>query len=463
MVVALLFRLLLLLSCLLVLLPLTFSASESEALFKLKKSFVNASALDSWMPNSEPCDKQASWDGLLCNKKGNITGLRLEGMGLSGKIDVDALFEMKNLRSLSVMNNSFTGTIPEINRLGALKALFLSGNQFSGEILDDFFAKMESLKKVWLSDNKFQGEIPSSLALLSNLMDLHLENNEFEGEIPSGLSSKFNVKSFAGNPGLCGQKIGVECRKESDQGPPQASSVSTPAAADDDDGFDKSDFNKTIAAMIILGVMLLVAVLILAIRWRKRNHHDPNMTRRLSSNEVVEVQVSVQPAGARREVEVSSHDHVTAGAIPAELVMVNEEKGVFGLPDLMKSAAEMLGNGAAGSSYRVVMANGVSVVVKRMKEMSALGRDEFGEVVKRLGKLRHPNVLTPLAYHYRKEEKLFVYEYIPNGSLLYQLHGIKVNFIFPIKLIAFSLFVSSMVINLVIQLWTRQKCQNAPI
>ncbi|XVF86932.1 hypothetical protein PTKIN_Ptkin18bG0080500 [Pterospermum kingtungense] len=446
MAVAWFFRPFLMLSSILLLLPLTFSISESEALLKLKKSFTNASALDSWTPNSAPCDKP-SWDGLLCNKKGIVTGLRLEGMGLSGKIDVDALAEMKDLRSFSVMNNSFSGTIPEINRLGALKALFLSGNQFSGEIPADYFAKMGSLKKVWLSDNKFKGKIPVSLAKLSHLMDLHLENNEFsghipdfnhptlksinlsnnklEGEVPSSLL-KFNAKSFAGNPGLCGENVGVECRKESEAPPKPAPPKPTPVPHNPNGGHGRSKFNKIIAAMVAVAVVLLVLVLFLAVRWRRKNQRAYNVPRRGSSTEAVEVQVSV-PA-ARREVEVPRRgaNHGVAstnvGAVP-ELVMVNEEKGVFGLPDLMKSAAEVLGNGAAGSSYKVVMTNGVEVVVKRMKDMNALGRDEFDEEVKRLGKLKHPNVLTPLAYHYRREEKLFVYEYVPKGSLLYQLHG----------------------------------------
>ncbi|XWS12177.1 hypothetical protein CRYUN_Cryun37aG0067400 [Craigia yunnanensis] len=97
------------------------------------------------------------------------------------------------------------------------------------------------------------------------------------------------------------------------------------------------------------------------------------------------------------------------------------EKGVLGLPDLMKAAAEVLGNVALGSSYKALIANGVAVVVKKMREMNVLGKDAFDAKVKKLGKLRQPNILTPFAYHYRKEEKLFVYEYLPKGSLLYNV------------------------------------------
>ncbi|GKA31610.1 pollen receptor-like kinase 3, partial [Tanacetum coccineum] len=37
--------------------------------------------------------------------------------------------------------------------------------------------------------------------------------------------------------------------------------------------------------------------------------------------------------------------------------------------------------------------------------------------MKKLAKLRHKTILTPLAYHFRKEEKLLVSEYIARGSL----------------------------------------------
>ncbi|CAN1827963.1 Pollen receptor-like kinase 6 [Linum perenne] len=55
--------------------------------------------------------------------------------------------------------------------------------------------------------------------------------------------------------------------------------------------------------------------------------------------------------------------------------------------------------------------------------MNAMGKDGFESEIRMLGKLRHPNVLTPLAFHYRKDEKLLIYEFVPTGSLLFLIHG----------------------------------------
>ncbi|KAF9610664.1 hypothetical protein IFM89_023920 [Coptis chinensis] len=137
--------------------------SDIEALLKLKESFKDAKELDSWNPDTLPCNETNPWTGVICYKD-IVYGLRLGDMGLSGSIDIIALQDIGSLRSISFMNNSFTGPIPEFNHLGALKALYLSDNAFSGGIKVDYFLKMESLKKLWMSDNKFIGPIPISLA-----------------------------------------------------------------------------------------------------------------------------------------------------------------------------------------------------------------------------------------------------------------------------------------------------------
>jgi len=137
------------------------------------------------------------------------------------------------------------------------------------------------------------------------------------------------------------------------------------------------------------------------------------VSRSNSADEVREVQVSSVrgSVGERRENK------------RGDIVMVNEMRGVFGLQDMMKAEAEVLGNGALGSAYKAGMANGLCVVVKRMREMNKMGKEVFDAEMRQFGRIRHRNVITPLAYHYRREEKLLITEYMPKGSLFYVLHG----------------------------------------
>lgn len=395
-------------------LPLATTASmtEMEALLLLKKSFTNAQSLNSWHPGLPVCADKRSWVGVICSNN-VIMSLRLGRMGLSGEINIDALVNLPKLRSISIANNSFSGPIPSLNRLRALKAIYLSGNKFSGEISPDFFSNMNSLKKIWLSRNSFSGTISTSLANLKNLIELHLDDNGFSGtiplidqpklksfnvsnnalfgEIPTSLK-RFGKSSFAGNEGLCGDPMDKKCNPNNR---------------------NEQGMSKVAVASVVLVVVICMVGLVLTSRSKQREREFDEFSREIRE-EAIEVHLP--------EMKKESSHTKRASTVP-KLILVNEKKGVFGMPELMKAAAEVLGNGGLGSSYKAVMGNGVAVAVKRMREMNRMGDDGFEVEMRRLGRLRHPNVLPPLAFHFRKEEKLLVYEYIPRGSLLYLLHG----------------------------------------
>ncbi|KAL5065765.1 hypothetical protein RYX36_027502 [Vicia faba] len=403
------------------------SVPESEALLKLKQSFTNSQSLSSWVPNQNPCSSR--WVGVICFDN-IISSLHLSNLGLAGKIDIDSLLQIPSIRTISFANNSFSGPIPEFNKLGALKALYLAQNQFSGPIPPQYFSHLASLKKAWLNNNNFSGNIPESLTNLRFLGELHLENNEFsgpiielkqdiksfdvsnnklQGSIPATMS-RFDAKSFAGNEELCGKPLDKEC---------DPSLISMPTTPDSEQG---SGWALKFVAILI--VATLVAVIFTLIKSKRRADDDFSVMSRENNDDVV--QVHVPSSNYSRASEVSKKESKRGSSKSGgmgDLIMVNDEKGVFGLPDLMKAAAEVLGNGGLGSAYKAAMTNGLSVVVKRMREMNKVSRDIFDAEMRRFGRLRNRNILAPLAYHYRREEKLFVTEYMPKGSLLYVLHG----------------------------------------
>ncbi|KAL3618200.1 hypothetical protein CASFOL_038521 [Castilleja foliolosa] len=420
--------------------PITMSISESEALLKLKESFTDSTALDSWKPGTEPCATGPNnhWLGVKCNN-GVITGLQVGHLGLSGKIDADALASMSGLRSISFESNAFSGPIPDFSHMTNLRGLYLSMNQFSGDVPPDYFTKMKGLRKVSLSRNAFSGPIPSSLAGLSHLIELHLEDNRFsgpippleqtslvslnvsnnnlEGEIPSGLS-RFGPNSFSGNPKLCGGNLGTVCPK------PHLNSRQV-----------KIVIWALFAFLIVLFVLMTFGIYVLKRRQDQNpefmDDFEPSISASSDGKKILESGQRGFGSGQRgfgSGHRVGSGHRAGSGRkssakYKGDIVMLHDEKGVFGLADLMKAAAEVLGNGALGSSYKATMVSGLTVVVKRIKVIAKIGKDQFDTEMKKLGSLKHTNVLAPMAYHYRKDEKLLVYEYQPIGSLLLVLHG----------------------------------------
>ncbi|KAG5605733.1 hypothetical protein H5410_027225 [Solanum commersonii] len=399
------------------------SIGDDQVLLEFKELLLNTSLLDSsWKKGTNPCDNNNKWFGVQCDNKNVIQALFLGGVGLLGNLDVDVLISLQGLRVVNLANNSFSGTIPDFFRLGALKSLFIDGNQFSGDIPGDFFSKMGSLRKIWFSRNKFSGKIPDSLAGLKYLLELHLENNEFTGPIPSlsqanlatinfsnnklqGLIpqslSKFGLNPFQGNPDLCGNQIGRACKAV--------------ASGEKSEGSGSTKW-------IIIG--LVVVLLLVAILFKSKRKDDQfEKLEKESLDEAVKVHLNKRSMSTRTSMRSSRKGRSRSGSDMGDLVVVNDEKGIFGMPDLMKAAAEVLGNGGLGSAYKAVLGNGVSVVVKRLTETNKFNKESFDAEIRRLARIRHRNILQPLAYHYRKEEQLVVSEYIPKGSLLFLLHG----------------------------------------
>ena len=106
-----------------------------------------------------------------------------------------------------------------------------------------------------------------------------------------------------------------------------------------------------------------------------------------------------------------------------KLIFLKDDIEVFDLQDMLRASAEVLGSGNFGASYKADIAGGEAVVVKRYKHMNNVAREDYHEHMRRLGRLRHQNLLPLLAYYYRKEEKLLVSHFIENGSLASHLHG----------------------------------------
>ncbi|KAI4377818.1 hypothetical protein MLD38_015392 [Melastoma candidum] len=407
-------------------------AQGGDMLLAFKSSLDSSAVLDSWVPGTSPC---SGWLGIYCFD-GVVTGIHLSNMALSGRINIDALRNLNGLQSLDLSGNFFSGSLPEFNRLSGLRSLVLSQNQFSGEIPGDYFASMGSLNEVRLSDNNLSGELPESLVLLTGLQELHLDGNQFTGKIPPmdahkldslelsynrlvgkipPVLSSFPVSSFRGNLGLCGKPLGPCADETNPETPAQSPLPKKP------DWMTDEMLEAFIWTVIIL-IVIVILLSIIAITTKKKREEEFRGLGKEMLRVGPEGPVSIPKSKSSRIGSITKRLSLSKKDSFGNLVIVNDEKGTFGLADLMKAAAEVLGNGTTGSSYKAVMSNGLSVIVKRLRDMTAVSKDDFDVAMTRFGTLRHPNILTPLAYHYRREEKLLVSQFMPKGSLSYVLH-----------------------------------------
>ncbi|KAG6490784.1 PTI1-like tyrosine-protein kinase At3g15890 [Zingiber officinale] len=101
---------------------------------------------------------------------------------------------------------------------------------------------------------------------------------------------------------------------------------------------------------------------------------------------------------------------------------------VFSLKELQSATNNFnydnkIGEGGFGSVYWGQLWDGSQIAVKRLKVWSNKADLEFGVEVEVLGKLRHKNLLSLRGYCAEGQERLIVYDYLPNLSLVSHLHG----------------------------------------
>ncbi|XP_031122607.1 LEAF RUST 10 DISEASE-RESISTANCE LOCUS RECEPTOR-LIKE PROTEIN KINASE-like 1.1 [Ipomoea triloba] len=83
-----------------------------------------------------------------------------------------------------------------------------------------------------------------------------------------------------------------------------------------------------------------------------------------------------------------------------------------------------LGDGAFGTVYYGILGDGKEVAVKRLHERNCKRMEQFANEISILTRLKHQNLVTLYGCSTRhSRELLFVYEYIPNGTIADHLHG----------------------------------------
>lgn len=185
----------------------------------------------------------------------------------------------------------------------------------------------------------------------------------------------------------------------------------------------KKSFWKRLSLGVIIaiaaggGLLLLILIVVLLICiFKRKKDGEPGIASFSSKGKAA--------AGGR--AEKSKQEYSSSGIQEAErnkLIFFNGCSYNFDLEDLLRASAEVLGKGSYGTTYKAVLEDGTTVVVKRLKEVVA-GKREFEQQMEIIGRVgQHQNAVQLRAYYYSKDEKLLVYDYMTPGSLCAALHG----------------------------------------
>ncbi|XP_027348376.1 uncharacterized protein LOC113859914 [Abrus precatorius] len=146
-----------------------------------------------------------------------------------------------------------------------------------------------------------------------------------------------------------------------------------------------------VASSVLAGVILFSCVYYL---WKRKGKGE--MMQHLNQE------------SAREGNDVQSNSHPNLPFFSFKLIMASTRNF---------SDENKLGQGGFGSVYKGCLVNGQEIAVKRLSKHSGQGTKEFKNEVTLLVKLQHRNLVKLLGCCFEKEERMLVYEYLPNKSL----------------------------------------------
>ncbi|KAI8022005.1 LEAF RUST 10 DISEASE-RESISTANCE LOCUS RECEPTOR-LIKE PROTEIN KINASE-like 1.2 [Camellia lanceoleosa] len=162
---------------------------------------------------------------------------------------------------------------------------------------------------------------------------------------------------------------------------------------------------KVVLATVIPGVILLLGLLILAIRYRKKLNYV--------SSVILSINMSSDPS-SKPDLEGGS---VYFGVPVFSYTELEEATNNF-------DPSKELGDGGFGTVYYGKLKDGREVAVKRLYEHNYKRVTQFMNEIEILTRLRHHNLVTLYGCTSRlSRELLLVYEYIPNGTVADHIHG----------------------------------------
>ncbi|XP_008810049.2 receptor protein kinase-like protein ZAR1 [Phoenix dactylifera] len=336
-----------------------------------------------------------------------------------------SLLQCRRLRTLILGHNNFTGSLPDGFGRGfvALEKLDLSYNGFNGSIPGDIGNLSTLQGTVDLSHNMFSGAIPPSLGNLPEKVYIDLTYNNLSGPIPqNGALENRGPTAFIGNPGLCGPPLKNPCSAGApSSGPSVPTNYAPPVSQANSNGNGSSSsskgLSKTAVAAIVVSDVVGIGIIAMVFYCCYR--------RATSSKGKEEGGNSKRGTKGRKECACFRKEESEALSENVEqydLVPLDRHVS-FDLDELLKASAFVLGKSGMGIVYKVVLEDGVILAVRRLGEGGSQRFKEFQMEVEAVGKVRHPNIVTLRAYYWSADEKLLIYDYIPNGNLTAAIHG----------------------------------------
>ncbi|KAG6488542.1 hypothetical protein ZIOFF_049785 [Zingiber officinale] len=393
-----------------------------------------------------------------------LNTLWLDNNKLVGQVPA-GLASSPQLQSLHLDNNAFMGPIPKVT----FDDFTFSDNSFCQSVpgipcppevsaLLDFLDGVgypQKLMVSWSGNNSctalgitcaggkatvinlpnyhLNGTISPSLGNLDALTEIFLQGNNLTGTIPSSLTKLKSLKLL----NLSSNSISPPFPKFSnavtvilDGNTPPANSSSDSSDTSGSSGGSSSSKSKTL--VIVIPIVIVVIVIVLATlflfyckRWKKKSSRPVSIVVHPRDSSDPHGQVKITVANSRDNRRAAGSGHLSLNNSEGSDAQVIEAGNLVISIQVLRDATRNfapeneLGRGGFGVVYKGELSDGTNIAVKRTESLALSNKawDEFKAEIAVLSRVRHRHLVSILGYSMEENEKLLVYEYMPQGAL----------------------------------------------
>ncbi|XP_031122271.1 proline-rich receptor-like protein kinase PERK9 isoform X1 [Ipomoea triloba] len=187
----------------------------------------------------------------------------------------------------------------------------------------------------------------------------------------------------------------------------------------------------TVAVGLVLGLLLLGLVGVVGwCIWKRKKKASV-----VNGGYILPTSFASSPKSDSALLKVQALTHGFGGGSGSEFVNSPREHGAFGnsrpwftyeeLVEATNGFAEqnLLGEGGFGAVYKGCLADGSVVAVKQLKIGGGQGDREFRAEVEIISRIHHRHLVSLVGYCILENKRLLVYDYVPNDTLHFHLHG----------------------------------------
>ncbi|KAK4478789.1 hypothetical protein RD792_014288 [Penstemon davidsonii] len=319
---------------------------------------------------------------------------------------------------------SWLGVGCDVN--GKIITLNLPNSKLSGT-LSPSITDIDSLTHIYLQSNNISGPIPSNWTSLKSLTLLDLSKNDISPPLPRFSS---NVKVVLEGNSLLNSTPSKDSPSGDDHSTPSQESRFSPASPYEsivEKSSNKSKLYVIIAPIATFAILvcLVVPFSVYLCKKRKDKHFAPSsivIHPRDPSDSENAVKIVVANGTNRSATSMNTFGSASVNSSESHVIEAgNLVISVQVLRNVTKnfSSENELGRGGFGVVYKGELDDGTNIAVKRMESsvISNKALDEFQSEIAVLSKVRHRHLVSLLGYSVEGNERILVYEYMPQGAL----------------------------------------------